>query len=265
MTGYRSFRSRPRDRLSRDALFRLFRAVSSEPQCLPSLRSSPSRTAKHDSRIRYPVLNNVPSTERILSARNQTSTHTPRTMAMESVAAAAWSPFIVVAALATPLLLLPLLLRLGVWAVARRGCLCSSPHATRDDVLRDALEGWRTVALQRVQRRVRRQQHHTKRTAPSQETDQQMPPQRDVFRRRTSMSSHRGADWNKWLPSPAPFRSFPAVTDETHRRLMSEVEAGTANGAGRFYAEVVRRHEEHAWGICPSPPRCPGTPLMIDE
>ena len=218
---------------------------------------------------------------------------TPRTMAMESVAAAAWSPFIVVAALATPLLLLPLLLRLGVWAVARRGCLCSSPHATRDDVLRDALEGWRTVALQRVQRRVRRQQHHTKRTAPSQETDQQMPPQRspgssrgvrpqtgsdsvfrqtsrrpdarDVFRRRTSMSSHRGADWNKWLPSPGPFRSFPAVTDETHRRLMSEVEAGTANGAGRFYAEVVRRHEEHAWGICPSPPRCPGTPLMIDE
>ena len=215
-------------------------------------------------------------------------------MAMESVAAAAWSPFIVVAALATPLLLLPLLLRLGVWAVARRGCLCSSPHATRDDVLRDALEGWRAVALQRVQRRVRRQQHHTKRTAPSQETDQQMPPQRspgssrgvrpqtssdnvprqtssrrpdtrDAFRRRTWESPLTSADLNNGLPSPEPIRSFPAVTHETHRRLMSEVEAGTANGAGRFYAEVVRRHEEHAWGICPSPPRCPGTPVMIDE
>ena len=165
-------------------------------------------------------------------------------------------------------------------------------HATRDGFLRDALEGWRDVALQR-ERRLLRRKPLDKRTAPRQETDQQTPPQRspgssrgvlprtgsdvprqtsrspdtrDVFRRRTPESPPRSADSN--TSPPRLFRSFPAVTDETHRRLMSEVEAGTANSAGRFYAEIVRRHEEHArrtGGICPSPPRCPGTLLMIDE
>ena len=126
----------------------------------------------------------------------------------------------------------------------------------------------------------------------SQETDQRMPPQRspsqlccygklcspmdlqdpdwqpgasDVFRRRTLESAPRGADLNEWLGPPGLFRSVPAITGETHRRLMSEVEAGTANSGARFYAEMVRRNEEHArrtGGICPSPPRCPGTPLI---
>ena len=171
----------------------------------------------------------------------------------ESAAAAAWSP-----------------------------CIISSLHATSDDLLR--------------QRRVIRKQPLPKHTAPSQETNQQMPPQRspgssrgvrpqtssdnvprqtssrrpdtrDAFRRRTWESPLTSADLNNGLPSPEPIRSFPAVTHETHRRLMSEVEAGTANSAGRFYAEIVKRHEKHArrsGGICPSPPRCPGTPLMID-
>ena len=86
----------------------------------------------------------------------------------------------------------------------------------------------------------------------------------DVFRRRTS-ESPPSADWNEWQGPPGLFRSVPRITDEeTHRRLMSEVEAGTANSAARYYAEMVRRHEEHArrtGGICPSPPRCPGSPL----
>ena len=41
---------------------------------------------------------------------------------------------------------------------------------------------------------------------------------------------------------------------------MSEVEAGTANSAARYYAEMVRRNKEHArrtGAICPSPPRSP--------
>ena len=49
---------------------------------------------------------------------------------------------------------------------------------------------------------------------------------------------------------------------------MSEVEAGTANSGARFYAEMVRRNEEHArrtGGICPSPARCPGTPLITHK
>ena len=145
-------------------------------------------------------------------------------MAMESAAAAAWSPFITVAAVAALLLLL---LRLGEWA--------------RREV---------ALQLERRARRRTRRKHLAKRTAPRPETDHRMPPQR-------SLGSSRGV-----------FRSFPAVTDETHRRLMSEVEVGTANSAGRYYADIVKRHEEHArrtGGICPSPPRCPGTPLMIDE
>ena len=90
----------------------------------------------------------------------------------------------------------------------------------------------------------------------------------DVFRlcRRTRTSeSPSSADWNEWQGPPGLFTSVPRITDEeTHRRLMSEVEAGTANSAARYYAEMVRRHEEHArrtGGICPSPPRCPGSPL----
>ena len=88
----------------------------------------------------------------------------------------------------------------------------------------------------------------------------------DVFRRRTrTPESPPSADWNEWQGPPGLFTSVPRITDEeTHRRLMSEVEAGTANSAARYYAEMVRRHEEHArrtGGICPSPPRCPGSPL----
>ena len=91
------------------------------------------------------------------------------------------------------------------------------------------------------------------------------PGASDVFRRRTWESAPRGADLNEWLGPPGLFRSVSRITGETHRRLMSEVEAGTANSAARYYAEMVRRHEEHArrtGGICPSPPRCPGTPLI---
>ena len=90
---------------------------------------------------------------------------------------------------------------------------------------------------------------------------------RDVFRRRTPESLPRSADLNEVQGAHEMFRSLPAfntaVTDETHRRLMSEVEAGTASIAARYYADMVRRNEEHArrtGGICPSPPRCPGTP-----
>ena len=55
----------------------------------------------------------------------------------------------------------------------------------------------------------------------------------DVFRRRTS-ESPPSADWNEWQGPPGLFRSVPRITDEeTHRRLMSEVEAGTANSAAR--------------------------------
>ena len=91
------------------------------------------------------------------------------------------------------------------------------------------------------------------------------PGASDVFRRRTWESAPRGADLNEWLGPSGLFRSVPRITGETHRRLMSEVEAGTADSGARFYAEMVRRNEEHAWrtgGICPSPPRCPGTPLI---
>ena len=94
------------------------------------------------------------------------------------------------------------------------------------------------------------------------------PGASDVFRRRTWESAPRGADLNEWLGPSGLFRSVPRITGETHRRLMSEVEAGTANSVGRFYAEIVKRHEECvrlSGGICPSPPRCPGTPLMIDD
>ena len=228
------------------------------------------------------------------------------TMVTESAAAAAWSTFITVAAVAAPaaplllLLLLLLLLRLGAWALAvtlaRRERLCSSLHATRDGFLRDALEGWRDVALQR-ERRLPRRKPLDKRTAPRQESDQQTvqtPPQRshgssrgvlpgtgsdvprqtsrsldtrNVFRRRTPESLPRSADLNEVQGAHGMFRSLPAfntaVADETHRRLMSEVEAGTASIAARYYADMVRRNEVHArrtGGICPSPPRCPGTP-----
>ena len=113
-------------------------------------------------------------------------------------------------------------------------------------------------------------------------TEQRMPPQRsygklcspldwppdpsDVFRRRTSESLHTSADWNIRLAPPGLFRSVPRITNETHERLMSEVEAGTANSAARYYAEIVERNREHArrtGGICPSPPRCPGSPLTV--
>ena len=92
----------------------------------------------------------------------------------------------------------------------------------------------------------------------------------DVLRRSTQELElpPRKADLNEWMGQHGLFRSVPRITDETHRRLMSEVEPGTANSAARYYAEIVRRNEEHArrtGGICPSPPRCPGTPLMIDE
>ena len=107
-------------------------------------------------------------------------------------------------------------------------------------------------------------------TSRSVRTDSGTPPDprdvADVFRRRTrTPESPPSADWNEWQGPPGLFTSVPRITDEeTHRRLMSEVEAGTANSAARYYAEMVRRHEEHARrtrGICPSPPRCPGSPL----
>ena len=155
------------------------------------------------------------------------SYETPR-MDMESAAASAWSPFCytftTVAAVAVPLLLRLLLLRLGAWA------------------------------------RLLRRKPLNKRTAPRQE--------RDVFRRRASESPPRSADLNKRQGPHGLFPSIPAfntaITDETHRRLMSEVEAGTANSAARYYADMVRRNEEHArrtGGFCPSPLRCTRHPV----
>ena len=94
------------------------------------------------------------------------------------------------------------------------------------------------------------------------------PDARDVFRRRTS-ESPPSADWNEWQGPPGLFRSVPRITDEeTHRRLMSEVEAGTANSAARYYAEMVRRHEEHARrtggvrGHLPLASSLPGQPVV---
>ena len=46
---------------------------------------------------------------------------------------------------------------------------------------------------------------------------------------------------------------------------MSEVEAGTANSAARYYADIVRRHEEHArrTGHLPLSSSLPRHPVVL--
>ena len=73
----------------------------------------------------------------------------------------------------------------------------------------------------------------------------------DVFRRRTrTPESPPSADWNEWQGPPGLFTSVPRITDEeTHRRLMSEVEAGTANSGARA---LLRRDGEEKRGARPA-------------